>query len=117
MGTFATAAKNTMLDALTIDRIRLHDGDPGADGTGNQIADTLVAATFAAASSGERALSTDVDYTELTPLQSVTYVSFWDSTGPTFHGSDAVSGDQAANASGEYTVVAATTKVSLSDPA
>ena len=114
---FSTTAKNTMLDALTVDRIQLHSGDPGADGTANVISDTKVAATFSAASSGERPLATAVNYTGLTPGQSVTYISFWKNDGTVFHGSKAVTGDQAANASGEYTVKAATTKLSLTDPA
>lgn len=114
---FSTTAKNTMLDSLTVDRIQLHSGDPGAAGTSNVIADTKVAATFAAASSGERALSTDVDYTGLTPSQSITHLSFWKDAGTVYHGSKALTGDQAANASGEYTVKATTTKLSLTDPA
>jgi len=114
---FSTTAKNTMLDALTVDRIQLHSGDPGAAGTANVVADTKLAATFAAASNGERALSTDVDYTGLSANQSVTYLSFWKDAGTVFHGSKALTGDQAANASGEYTVKATTTKLSLTDPA
>ena len=114
---FSTTAKNTMLDALTVDRIQLHSGDPGAAGTANVVADTKLAATFAAASNGERALSTDVDYTGLSANQSVTYISFWKNDGTVFHGSKALTGDQAANASGEYTVKATTTKLSLTDPA
>lgn len=119
---FSTAAKETMLDALTADRIQLHDGDPGAAGTSNVVTDagagsTMVAATFGAASSGERTLSTDVDYTGLTAAQSVTYISVWDyNTGsPVYHGSAALTGDTTANASGEFTVKATTTKLSISD--
>lgn len=119
MGNFAVAAKNTMLDALTVDRIMLHSGDPGADGTANQVAGTLHAATFAAADAGQRLLSADVEYTGLTPLQTITYLSFWNNNGgsPIFHGSDDLTGDLAANAAGEYTVKATTTKVYLPDPA
>lgn len=123
MGSFATAAKNTMLDALTVDRIQLHSGDPGAAGTDNAVLNaasgsTMVAATFDAASGGERLLQSDVAYTgasALTAAQAVTYVSFWSYNGgsPVFHGSSALSGDQAANASGEYTVKATTTKLTL----
>lgn len=114
---FSTTAKNTMLDALTADRIQLHSGDPGVDGTGNVIAGTMKEATFAAANAASRALSSDVAYTDLTPAQSITHVSFWKNDGTVFHGGQALTGDKAANASGEYTVKAATTKLSLSDPA
>jgi len=113
---FSTTAQNTMLDALVIDRVQLHSGDPGADGTGNVIADTKVAASFAAASNAERVLSADVDYTGLTPSQSITHVSFWKDAGTVYHGSKALTGDQAANASGEYKLKA-TTKLRLTDPA
>jgi hypothetical protein len=116
---FIAAAKNTMLDALTIDRIQLHSGAPGAAGTDNVIAATLVAATVGAASAGKRVLSADVDYTGLDALQSVTYISFWDNNGgsPVYHAYQALTGDQAANAAGEYTVTATTTYLEITDSA
>jgi hypothetical protein len=111
---FATAAKNTMLDALTPNRVRLHSGDPGAAGANNQLG-SLTAATFAAASGGERALDAQVDFTGLSAGQSVTYFSVWNSTGPTFLGSGQItSGDVAANAAGEYSL-ATGTKLDLED--
>lgn len=114
---FATAAKNTMLDALTMDRVRLHSGDPGASGTSNTIAAFgLTAATFAAAGSGARALSGDVAFTGGSAAQSVTYFSVWDNNGGSavYHGSGQItSGDVAANASGEYTLKATTTTVTI----
>lgn len=106
---FATAAKNTMLDALTADRVQLHSGDPGGSGTSNQLG-SKVAATFSAASGGERALASAVDFTGLTALQSVTYYSVWNHNGgsPVFHGSAQItSGDVAANAAGEYRLTTA----------
>lgn len=114
---FATAAKNTMLDALTVDRVRLHSGDPGASGTSNTIvAFGLTAATFAAASSGERVMSGDVAFTGGSAAQSVTYWSAWDNNGgsPVYHGSGTISaGDVTANAAGEYTLKGTTTKLVL----
>lgn len=112
---FSTGAKNTMLDALTANRVRLHSGDPGAAGTNNTIAAYgLTTATFAAAASGERALSTDVAFTGGAASQSVTYFSVWNSTGPTFLGSGQITtGDVAANAAGEYTLKATNTKMSV----
>lgn len=117
MGAFSTAAKNTMLDALTVDRIQLHSGDPGSEGTANVVSGTMAAVTFSAASSGSRPLSADKQYTGLTPNQVVTYVSFWNYNGgsPIFHGSSAVTGDQAANSAGEYTVKGTTTKIQITD--
>lgn len=115
MAGFSTAAKNTMLDALTMNRVRLHSGDPGASGTSNTIAAYgLTAATIAAASGGERALSVDVAFTGGAAAQSVTYFSIWDSTGPTYHCSGQITvGDVTANAAGEYTLKATNTKATI----
>lgn len=111
---FTDAAKNTMLDALTIDGVRLHSGDPGASGTANQVGD-LESATFAAASGGERALSSTVAFTGLTGSQTVTYFSAWN--GATFVCSAAITGgDTTANAAGEYSLTTQT-KLALTDPA
>ncbi len=104
---FSTTAKNTMLDALTADRVRLHSGDPGAAGTSNTLG-SLTASTFAAAASGERALNSAVNFTGLTANQSVTYYSVWKNTGTVFEGSGQItSGDVQANAAGEYTLTTA----------
>lgn len=103
---FSTTAKDAMLDALTADRARLHSGDPGASGTSNQVG-SLTAATFAAASSGSRALSAQVDFTGLSALQSVTWYSVWDNNGgsPVFLGRGQITaGDVAANAAGEFSL-------------
>lgn len=111
----STAAKNSMLDALTLDRVRLHSGDPGAAGTSNTIAAFgLTAATFAAASSGERLLSGDVAFTGGSAAQSVTWFSVWTNAGTVYQWSAQItSGDVTANASGEYTLKGTTTKVTL----
>ena len=48
-------------------------------------------------------------FTGLTANQAVTHVSYWSaSTGGTFYGSAALSGDAAANAAGAYTVTSVT---------
>ena len=115
---FSTAAKATMLDALTADRVRLHSGDPGAAGTSNQVG-SLVAATFSAASAGARALATQVDFTGLTASQSVTWYSVWNNNGgsPIFLGRGQITaGDVAANAAGEYSLTTAC-QLQINDPA
>jgi hypothetical protein len=100
---FSTTAKNAMLDGATFNAIRLHSGAPGASGTDNALGSGTSAATFATASGGARALSTGVTVASLTPSQSVTHFSVWNSA--TFMGSGTISsGDVAANASGEYTL-------------
>lgn len=111
----STGCKNAMLDSQTLDRVRLHDGDPGAAGTSNAIG-TLTAATFAAASGGERFLSVPVEFTGLASGASVTHFSVWDNNGgsPVFKWSSSLIGDATANGAGEYTLTVAT-KVSLTD--
>ena len=112
---FSTATKNAMLDAITFDRIRLHSGDPGAAGTDNTLGAGLSAATFSAASSGSRALATDVTVTGLAASQSVTHFSVWTNAGTVFRGSGSISsGDVEANAAGEFTLAVGTT-LTLSD--
>jgi hypothetical protein len=121
MGTFVAAAKNTMLNTLTIDRLSLHSGDPGVSGTSNELtggtpAYARKAAVYNAASGGERLLSASVTF-DVPAGASVQYVGKWDYNGGTmvFHGSDQVT-TEAFGAQGQYTVTATTSKVSLTDP-
>lgn len=103
---FPVATRNAWLDSRTVDRVRLHSGDPGASGTANQVG-SLVACTFSAASGGSRALASAVNFTGLTANQSVTWFSVWNNNGgsPTFEGSGQITtGDTQANASGAYTL-------------
>lgn len=107
---FSTTAKNAMLDALTLDRIRLHSGDPGANGTDNELGSGLSTATFDAAANGERALGSDVTVTGLSASQSVTHFSVWRNSGTVFWGSGAITtGDTTANGDGEFTLTDSTT--------
>lgn len=111
----STTAKNTMLDALTADLLSLHSGDPGADGTANELSGgsyARQAATFNAANAGSRALNANVDFT-CTANTSVTYLGVWKNTGTVFLGSVALSGDQTANAAGQYRVLASGTSISV----
>lgn len=118
MSSFSTVAKNAMLDALTPDRVRLHSGDPGATGTSNAEG-VLTAATFAAAASSARALSSDVDFGGLGANTTITWFSVWDynSGTPVFLGrGEITSGDLQANAAGQYTLTTATS-LQLNNPA
>jgi hypothetical protein len=106
---FSTTAKNQALDGITIDRIRLHSGDPGSAGTNNALGAGLSTASFAAASGGERALSSAVTVTGLTANQSVTWFSIWLNSGTVFKGGFQITvGDVTANSAGEYTLTTAT---------
>jgi hypothetical protein len=120
MGNFSTTAKNSMLDALTVDRLSLHTGDPGVDGTANEVAGgspayARVACTFVAAASGERLLNTTVTF-DVPASTSVAYVGWWDYNAGSmiFHGSDIVT-TEAFAAQGKYEVTATTTKLSITD--
>ena len=123
---FIEATKNAMLDAITVDRIKLHDGAPGAAGNDNVVdfaagGATYVAATFSAASSAARALATAREFTAaglglLDANQAVTYITFWeDDTTPILRASEAVTGVQAADGDGNY-YVTTDTALTLPDP-
>jgi hypothetical protein len=109
---FSDTAKNQALDGITVDRVSLHSGDPGT--TGANLVGTRTAATFNAASAGERLLNADVAFTGLTALQSVTHWGAWLNAGTVFKCGGALTGDAAANAAGEYTLKGTTTKITAS---
>jgi len=115
---FSVAAKNEMLDGVTVDLMSLHTDDPGSSGTSNEVSGggySRQAATFAAASSGERALDDDVDFVGPAD-EDATWIGLWEDGDPdVFKGRVALSGDVAFNSSGEFQVKAATTKLTLSD--
>jgi len=116
MSVFSVNGKNQMLGGISPDELQLHDGDPGAAGTANRVGggNGEEAATFAAASNGERALASNVDFTGLAASQTVTWFSVW--AGATFLGKGQItSGDTAANAAGEFSLTTAT-KLILQDP-
>jgi len=119
MGVFVAAAKNTMLDALTVDRLSLHDGDPGVDGLSNELtggspAYARQSCVFNAAASGERLLNANVTFD--VPASTVAYVGFWDYNGGSmvFHGSDQVTSEVYAG-QGQYIVTATTSKLDIND--
>lgn len=114
MATFSEVALNEALDGVTVDRVSLHDDDPGTTGANEISEGGKLAATFNAASGAARALNADVAFTGLTPGQVVTHFGAWEHNGgdPIFKGGSAIaSGDVEANASGEYTLKATSTKL------
>lgn len=119
MGDFVNAAKNTMLDSLTVDRLSLHSGDPGVDGLSNELSGGSPAyarqsCVFNAAASGERLLNANVTFD--VPASTVAYVGFWDYNGGSmvFHGSDPVTNEVFA-AQGQYIVTATTSKLDINN--
>jgi len=108
---FSTTARNEALDGIVADRVSLHSGDPGATGANYITGGGKQVATFNAAASGERVLNADVAFTSLGALQAVTHFGVWENTGDVFKCGEALTGDQAANAAGEYTLTGTTTKL------
>ncbi len=109
---YAVVSQNQALDGITVDRVRLHSADAGVAGTSNALGAGLSNATFNAASSGERLLASDVTVTGLAANQAVAGYSLWVNSGTVFKGYFPItSGDTTANAAGEYTLKATTTKM------
>ncbi len=116
----ANLAKEEALNAIQADKLSLHNGDPGIDGSANEISGggyARQAATFGSASGNSRALSAAVDFTG-TASQAVSWIGVWKAGAPdTFRARIQItSGDLAFNASGEYRVTTATA-LQITDPA
>jgi len=105
--TVTAATKTQMLAAFTADAISLHNGDPTAAGTANEISGggyVRLPPVYAAV---------DADTIDITPLdfsasagQAVTHYVVWD--GATVKDVTAISsGDTSFNASGEFTLKSA----------
>lgn len=108
---FSVAARNEALDGILVGQVSLHSADPGTDGANLIAAAGKQNATFNAASSGARALNADVAFSGMTGSQTVTHFGVWTSDGVTFKCGAALTGDQAANAAGEYTLKGTTTTI------
>jgi len=109
---FSLTARQQALDGITVDRVSLHSGDPGTTGASYITAGGKQAATFGTATAGgERLLSGDIAFTGMTANQSVTHFGVWLNSGDVFKCGAALTGDQAANAAGEYTLKGTTTKI------
>lgn len=98
-------AANALRTAMA--KMRLHSGDPGVAGTSNETSATAQAVTWSAATSdGDFGLSAAVNFTGVAANGACQYVSLWDTTNATWYGNFQLSGDQTANAAGEYSVTA-----------
>jgi hypothetical protein len=97
---------NVMADALkaAATHVALHTADPGTGGT-NESSAARQAATWSASASGDFSLSSALNFTGGAADGACTHVGLWSaSSGGTFYGGFALTGDQAFNALGEYTV-------------
>jgi hypothetical protein len=112
---FSEGTRNLMLDVFVPDLMSLHSGDPGPLGTANELAGggyARQACVFDAASGGARALNADVNFSA-TALTSITHFGVWTNAGTVFRSGSALTGDQAANADGEYRVEAVGTSLTV----
>ena len=96
-----------------ITHFQLHSGAPGAGGASNRLG-TRVAVNGAVDSDGDITW-TNIPFSGLPANGPVTHVSYWNGAGTgtpaaggTYRGSSALTGDQQANAAGNYTVNSAT---------
>jgi hypothetical protein len=89
---YSTATYNAFLNAVSVNRLKLHTGNPGATGADNVYTGegyTYQSAIFATASDGKRTLSDNVVFTGV-PGESVSWLSFW--TSGTFRGATELTG-------------------------
>jgi hypothetical protein len=100
--------------AAGITFIQLHTAAPDATGNTNVTTAGRKACTLTA-TGGNISLSAQVAFTGGAANGPVTHVSYWSaSTGGTYYGSQALTGDQTFNSAGEYTVTALTINGSAS---
>lgn len=104
---FSDGALSTMVDAQTVNLAKLHSGDPGANGTANELAGGSYASkavVFGAANNGVRT-QTGTAIFDVPAGATVAWVSFWD-TG-TFVARKQVTSEVFAGA-GTYTLQSST---------
>lgn len=86
--------------------MQLHSGDPGAAGTANVTTAARQPVTWTTPTNdGDYTLGANVNFTGVASGGATTWISFWSaSSGGTWYGNFALSGDAVANSAGEYTV-------------
>lgn len=103
--TAMVVAANALRSAMT--HMQLHSGDPGASGTSNVTSAARQPITWSAATSdGDFGLASTVNFTGVAANGATQYVSLWSqlAAGGTWYGNFQLTGDQTANAAGEYSV-------------
>jgi hypothetical protein len=104
------ASLNTMADAwkAAYPYVAIHTAQPNVDTGTNQSAAGRVAASWGTAANGDLTV-TNIDFTGGAASGAATHVGFWSAaTSGTFGGYQALTGDQAFNAAGEYTITSLT---------
>jgi hypothetical protein len=76
---FLDALGNNTSFAVTTVYVKLHTGDPGANGTANAATETTrKSVSFAAASGGSIASDADITWTNIAGSQDATFFTAWD---------------------------------------
>lgn len=70
-------AKSSMLNAININKISVHDGETGASGVDNEIEVTRQSCSFSTTVNGSRSLTADVVFT-IPAGNIVMYIGYWD---------------------------------------
>lgn len=72
------ATLNQAADAIIVDTIKLHSGDPGAAGTTNEITGTSTAIVLGAATGGVRSMAAALNIS--VPAGTVSHYTLWQGT-------------------------------------
>ena len=116
---FTPATKRSMLQSVGVDLVSLHNGDPGPDGTANEISGggyERKSASFVLDGDGAAARLLTADLSFSGPVnQPITHAGIWRTLGPIFRGAEELTGGTAFNSDGEYTLKAGATRLSLAD--
>lgn len=91
----SAARANSVVDDLSGDWLKLHTGDPGANGTANAATETSrKQITLNSASGGSATNSNLLEWTSIAGSEDPTHFSLWSaSTGGTFEGSGTITSD------------------------
>lgn len=100
-------ALNEAADAISVDTIQLHSGDPGAAGDQNVIANTDTAIALGAASNGVRSMAAALDIN--VPAGTVSHYTLWN--GATLKASDAFAASETYASPGVAKISTATLSV------
>jgi len=111
---FLNSVGNATSFSVSTAYVKLHIGDPGANGTANPATETTrKAVSFGAAGSGSMANDADVSWTSIAGSEDATYFTAWDaSTAGNFLFSGTISGN-AYTAGDTYTIPSASLTVAL----
>jgi len=111
---FLNALGNATAYSVTLPYIKLHVGDPGANGTNNPAVETTrKSVSFGVASAGAIASDADITWTNIVGSEDATFFTAWDDlTAGNFLFSGTITGN-AYSAGDTYTIVSGSLSASL----